>query len=1516
MFKVECDSCRAGYDLDERRVPEQGMRMRCPKCGASFVVHRPAGNAPLSSTQTFPGAHEPADGGPPPAPPTLFGQRAPAAPDVQDDAVAPRGRTAVGVAPPATDDSVIVDLPRPKVSHGPLPVTASAPPPAAASSLPRGTLVGAKAHVASTSAAPSDPGTAAGAFGSNLTPARTLVGSAPTPAGAAHPPPPAPLGLQPAPHAAEPLLAPVQDKDLSVSNIRIDQLPMPEADFDLPEPEPEAVARATEVVDLPAVKGAAPVRPASHARTAPGAVPPLGAAPPRAVAPALGAPPPTRTAVGVAPARAQSVTDLPALKGGGDLPAVKHATVGFGQVGVPTPKATPGTAHAHPQSYGNIDLPGLAPPRGTPGSVDLPRLKGTAPGTGDFGGAQLPELPAPGDLPRLRQSRPDAAETSFGDLELPELPSSGELPRLKPAKTTAPDFGAEPTGSPGMRLGKTAVDEASFGDMELPDLPAPRSTLQRPGLDEADFGDIDLPPPRAGAEVVPPKEPTMEGFGGLPRAPITADFGSPSPAAGAGADSDLPPSLLGPDDETSFGDLGMGDAPGKGTAAAAPLDSLPPSLRDTADEIDLEDGIADSAPERAEEEPQEVDAEPEPVEADGEGTAYDAAADDEPGEGDAKPRDEGTEMELGMEGGEEEGQTDGKFSLPPEILRRQRGEDFEAKEAQRRRRTIAILVRLLVVALLIVGAGVGTGFLTNYGMFGVFFLERYFPDAGDAVFARGTIERAESLAATDTYADVRRALTELGRARRQKGLNRLVLTRSVVHHALYMVRFGDDAGSASRIAAILRRLEERGFEAEGMELAFAADAARRKAWDEASSHLEKARAATRGEDAYLELTAAETAYAQGRFDVAEKAFQAALKACSCARAQWGLTRILLKKDSRDPQVREEQSRAIGETLRLSPAHVEARIAEARLHWMQGQEERALNDLRIALGLDPTEEDKRLWPAKSALADGYSALGYVHEARGRLPLARQAYDKAIQADAFRVEALLGQARVLARESRYSDALARFDSAIGIATKGGDNPVMLSGRKADAELQLGKARALMHVDRGQEAREILTKLSTDLPNDPEIVLALGEAEQALGHPDIAEAHFRKSIELAPTTFAGYLALSQHFFKLKEPDKASAVLNEAATKVVETAEMRRALGRSELERNKLESAAHEFGRALELDPHDIEAMFGLGRALRKLGQLDRARSLLDTIAARDPAFAGLVEERGLLSEARGDFQGAVKLYQNALTKEPSDTPLILRLGAAQLAAGDYDAAEQTLGKVIRETPNSAEAEYFIGRLAFARGRTPDALTHFTRAVTLDSGKAEYHLWVARASLDMANLGRTMEEVAATLELDPGVGDAYWLKAAVEARIGQVKDCLKNLDKALKLNPVRTEAYAVRGDCYDQLGQLRDGIASYRIALDRLPDNGEWWFKIGRLHMNLGSVGDSNAALRRAMEIGDKTEPMPYWLPEVYRMSAENAEQAGNRAVAINHYKRYYQIVDESQDVDRKPIRKKLKEWGVEVE
>lgn len=49
MFKVECPGCKAPYQVDERRIPPNGLKMRCPKCGASFNV-----DPPLDPQQTGP----------------------------------------------------------------------------------------------------------------------------------------------------------------------------------------------------------------------------------------------------------------------------------------------------------------------------------------------------------------------------------------------------------------------------------------------------------------------------------------------------------------------------------------------------------------------------------------------------------------------------------------------------------------------------------------------------------------------------------------------------------------------------------------------------------------------------------------------------------------------------------------------------------------------------------------------------------------------------------------------------------------------------------------------------------------------------------------------------------------------------------------------------------------------------------------------------------------------------------------------------------------------------------------------------------------------------------------------------------------------------------------------------------------------------------------------------------------------------------------------------------------------
>ncbi|MCG8554758.1 MAG: zinc-ribbon domain-containing protein, partial [Proteobacteria bacterium] len=52
MLEVRCESCSAAYQVDSRRLPPGGMRMRCPKCGHSFPVRPPAAQRSEASARS------------------------------------------------------------------------------------------------------------------------------------------------------------------------------------------------------------------------------------------------------------------------------------------------------------------------------------------------------------------------------------------------------------------------------------------------------------------------------------------------------------------------------------------------------------------------------------------------------------------------------------------------------------------------------------------------------------------------------------------------------------------------------------------------------------------------------------------------------------------------------------------------------------------------------------------------------------------------------------------------------------------------------------------------------------------------------------------------------------------------------------------------------------------------------------------------------------------------------------------------------------------------------------------------------------------------------------------------------------------------------------------------------------------------------------------------------------------------------------------------------------------------
>lgn len=57
-MKITCDKCNALYDVDDRRIPPEGLTMKCPRCLASFTV-KPAGSAGIDAGWDAPSAAPP-----------------------------------------------------------------------------------------------------------------------------------------------------------------------------------------------------------------------------------------------------------------------------------------------------------------------------------------------------------------------------------------------------------------------------------------------------------------------------------------------------------------------------------------------------------------------------------------------------------------------------------------------------------------------------------------------------------------------------------------------------------------------------------------------------------------------------------------------------------------------------------------------------------------------------------------------------------------------------------------------------------------------------------------------------------------------------------------------------------------------------------------------------------------------------------------------------------------------------------------------------------------------------------------------------------------------------------------------------------------------------------------------------------------------------------------------------------------------------------------------------------------
>lgn len=1447
MFRVECTSCKAAYQVDERRVPAKGLTMKCPKCRESFLVSPPDKPAAPVEQVALPAPNNNFGG-------TMIGVSARR--DLLGGAARsgdPNNQTQIGLAGPRAmkgNDATMIGVAPSSASDASKETSAELP-------AVRGTELPSISKTGRTQDLPvsSPPGPVSHAPNTQDTAAEL----------------PALKGAKPAAGS----FSTVASK--KTSRINLSSL-SPAAKPEPPRNEPFK----SEVAKADPIKSEAP-KPGFQ-RNEVAAAQPSEQGPSRAE-PSLG-----ETSVAQKrPLVGQSATkkedrlspleiDLSATDA--ELPALVNKGA----------KAPTDLADAL------LDLPAVI----GPGSTDV-RAKNSAPPSGRLFKPTSPELPAV----KSKASEP-ASHASLFDLDLPAVfsdrgPKLGASPAAAPAVAKNVSLnpprgsGSPPAGDEVVDLDSEALESLApsappragadkeldlpeVAGLDLPEvlggtaLPALPNQLDDAGLG---FGELDLPTiggQRSGAELPP-----------------LADFGEKLPSFApseppAGRVSSQPPSFRARQD--SFGDF-------EGVPSFAPSTNHPGTMGNAPTHGEFDDGLlegesfalSDGRPSSSEFGAGETRTASNPPRSNVQGASVQRSSAEEYGQVnlDAGGADGDDEMEFGgipqadsepPKGGVAlDSRGEATAPMEPVVAPTAAARPKPAKPASEKKK-VRTSVKVAIAAAVVVAVGGGALALEpEIGPFGVYAAQDLFMRGEHQALQTRLSQAVDAARALDGYAASVEAVRAMDQGR--ASAKRFVpLKAETAAQALALaLRFGGPASLQSTGQVLVSELLARSAERAELRRAQAVDHVLKRQPNVATELGSLPR------DLFTLTVEGEHWLLVENVENAISSWTEAVNQKRCAWTVFGLARAYMAGNQLAKALD-----AAAQVLELNPEHVGAKLLQVDAAIRGGTfAPAAIETLQGVIGAPGTAS-----PSEVSLA--HTLKGEFEFATGKASAALESFEEALRVVAGDARALTSSARVLFASGRHAAALARYQAAVTAA------PEALAP-------QVGVARTQIALDQLDQAVLLIQTLRQAQPKDIEVAYLSGVATLASGETEVGRKVLQEAIELSkqppPSRFAppefqkvaveAYVALATSFTKAGEPERAAPILVEAAQQLPGSSALRIATGDVAFGQGQFEKALVEYSEARKASSADMAAIFKEGQALSRLRRFEEAQANFDKVAEIDANYPGLPLERGLILDKSGKAAEALAEYERALKNDPADMDIQLRVGCGRVEAGQGASAAEVLKDVLAKRPHSAEANYCLGRALFAQGSAVEALRLMRAAVEFDSNSPLYRLHLGWVASDMGQVAVARRELNRALELDQGSVDAYWQRGLLNLKQGAARDATLDFKKALELNPAHLGANADMAQALAQLGKEADAIPFWEKAIAGDGNNSVWLFRYGKILVGRNQREKGTELLLRALRLVEGQSPAPNWLWQAHYLAALG--MAGNPE-APKHWRRYLEL------------------------
>ena len=251
----------------------------------------------------------------------------------------------------------------------------------------------------------------------------------------------------------------------------------------------------------------------------------------------------------------------------------------------------------------------------------------------------------------------------------------------------------------------------------------------------------------------------------------------------------------------------------------------------------------------------------------------------------------------------------------------------------------------------------------------------------------------------------------------------------------------------------------------------------------------------------------------------------------------------------------------------------------------------------------------------------------------------------------------------------------------------------------------------------------------------------------------------------------------------------------------------------------------------PHTVEALIGIGRAQRTLGekitQVDQfgfnqeqhdiyytSMGALNRALEIEPKNAAALTELGWTYYRLEDVRDADRYLKEAIAAEPTLALAHLRLGASNLykftwnkkrnlqpddragrffKGGTLEGAESELLAAVKYDPTLTDAYTLIGQLHAVNGDDQRAIDAYTTAINADPANDNAYMNRGLCYKRLNNLDAAVTDANRAVSIAPMKASSFWYRALILRAAGQESQACVDFLRAQKLDGTYTDPQAV---------------------------------------------------------------------------------------------------------------------------